>query len=156
MGFLQTVKNWLNIGGVSVKLQGVNPRISRSGRSLDGRVVLTSKGEKLVLSLTYRLIMKVTKKKHDADEKEETQHTLSEIVHDEQFEMTTGETKTIPFSLPYVFEERLQDRGGFLGTLGKLGAFANDEKEEYFLTALCDVKGTALDPMARVDLVLVD
>jgi hypothetical protein len=37
-----------------------------------------------------------------------------------------------------------------LGGVGKLAAFATAEKDEYYVVAEADVKGTALDPSAKV------
>lgn len=155
MGFLNTVKGWFNIGGVSVKLQGVSQRVSRSGNRIDGNVLLSSKGDKQVLKLTYRFYMNLTRKKPD-NQNETQAYTIAEVTHDEPFEMKEGEMKTIPFTIPYRIEPRLQDQGGFFGTIGKLGALVNNDQEEYYVTAMCDVKGTALDPSDRINVVLVD
>ncbi|HZT78887.1 MAG TPA: hypothetical protein VFA26_01590 [Gemmataceae bacterium] len=46
--------------------------------------------------------------------------------------------------------------GGVPGAVGKLGAFARGEKLEYHLVAVCDVKGTPLDPSDRVAVTMVD
>lgn len=158
MGFLNTVKGWLNIGGVKVKLQGVSQRVSRSGNLIDGSVLLTSKGDKVVLKLTYQFVMKLTKPKSGSttNEKETTEHVVAETIHDESFEMKEGETKTVPFVINYRLEQRLQDRGGFLGAVGALGALVGGQEEEYLVRAMCDVKGTVLDPGDSLAVVLVD
>ena len=157
MGFLDTVKGWLNIGGVKVKLQGVNPRVPRSGSEITGKVLLTSKGDKQVLKMVYRLIARETKVV--GQQREVTDHTLSEVVGDEPFEIKTGETKTFDFSIPYSFNSSPKAPGGVLGvlnTLGQMGNRASTGKETYFVMAICDVKGTALDPKDKVQVTLVD
>ena len=154
MGFLDTVKGWLNIGGVKVKLQGVNPRVSRSGNQITGTVLLTSKGDKQVLKMAYKFIMKKTT--GHGDERKVKDFTLAQVIKEEPFEIKTGESKTLEFAIPYSLEKALKDQGGFLGTVGKFGAFASGEKDEYFVVAECDVKGTALDPSDKVEVVLVD
>lgn len=154
MGFLDTVKGWLNIGGVKVKLQGVNPRIPRSGGQIDGSVVLTSKSDKQVLKLAYKFMMKKTKGR--GDEQETKEFTLAQVIREEPFEIKTGETRTLEFSIPYSLEKSLKDQGGVLGAVGKFGAFATGEKEEYFVIAECDVKGTALDPSDQIEVTIVD
>jgi len=159
MGFLNTVKGWLNIGGVKVKLQGVSQRVSRSGDHIDGSVLLTSKGDKTVLKLTVQFVMKLTKKKigaENSNEKETTEHVIAETIGDLPFDMKEGESKVMPFYLNYQLEQRLQDRGGFVGTMGALGAMFNNQEEEYLVRAMCDVKGTVLDPGDSIAVVLVD
>jgi len=162
MGFLNTVKGWLNIGGVSVKLQGVSQRVSRSGDHIEGNVQLTSKGDKTVLKLTVQFVMKLTRKKagSETNEKQTTEHVIAETIGDVPFDMKEGEVKVMPFYLNYKIEPRLQDKGGVLGALGKaaaLGAmFAGQEEEEYLVRAMCDVKGTVLDPGDSLAVVLVD
>jgi hypothetical protein len=154
MGFLNTVKGWLNIGGVSCKLQGVSQRVSRSGNLIEGRVLLTSKGDKQVLSLRYQFVMKHTS--GPSDKRESKELIIAETVQDEPFEMTEGETKTVEFTIPYRIEPRLRERGGFFGAIGQMTSLVADEREDYFIRAMCDVKGTALDPGDRIEVVLVD
>jgi sporulation-control protein spo0M len=154
LGFLDTVKGWLNIGGVKVKLQDVNPRVSRSGSQITGKVLLTSKGDKHVLKLTYKFIVqKTTGRGEDRKTKE---FTLSQTALNEPFDIKTGESRALDFSIPYSLEKALKDQGGVLGAVGKIGAFAVGEKEEFFVVAECDVKGTALDPSDKVEVTLVD
>ncbi len=40
--------------------------------------------------------------------------------------------------------------------VGKLGAMAGGEKDEYFVIAKCDVKGTPLDPEVKFPVRVVD
>jgi hypothetical protein len=85
---------------------------------------------------------------------------IAETVLDSSFDMKEGETKVMPFLLNYRIEKRLQDQGGVLGALGKaaaLGAiFADKDEEEYLVRAMCDVKGTVLDPGDSIAVALVD
>jgi len=62
----------------------------------------------------------------------------------------------VPFQLNYSVEKSLKDMGGVLGAIGKLGAFAAKEKLEYFVIAECSVKGTAMTPSDKVEVMLVD
>lgn len=154
MGFLDTVKGRVNIGGVKVKLQDVNPRISRSGSQITGKVLLTSKGEKHVLKLVDKFVMMKTTGR--GEDKKTKEFILSQSVMNEPFDMKTGESKTLDFVINYALESRLKDQAGMAGAVGKLGAFAIGEKEEYFVVAECDVKGTALDPSDKLEVTLVD
>jgi hypothetical protein len=74
-------------------------------------------------------------------------------VASEPFEIKTGETKSLDFSIPYSFGKTLIDQGGVLGALG---AKASGFQEAYFVIVVCDVKGTAMDPKATIQMTPVD
>jgi hypothetical protein len=152
MGLWSTIKGWLNIGGVKVKLQGVNPMISRSGSTIPGKVVLTSKGDKHVQRVIYKFLLKRTSGR--GEDKKTKEFVLAQSVDDQPFDLKPGETKTMDFQLPYSLEKSLKDMGGVLGTIGKLGAFAAKEKDEYFVTAECSVKGAAFNPGDKVEVTI--
>jgi hypothetical protein len=154
MGFWDTIKGWLNIGGVSVKLQGVSPTVSKAGHEIPGKVALTTKSDKHVLKLQYQLVLERTTGRGDDKKTEEV--VLGESSMAQPFDIKTGETKTYEFVIPYSMEKSLQDMGGVLGAVGKLGAFASAEKLEYFVVAKADVKGTPFDPTDKVSVKVVD
>jgi len=154
MGFLDTAKGWLNIGGVKVKIQDLNPLIPRSGNQITGKVLLTSKGDKHVLKVVYKFLLRKTTGR--GDQRQTKEFTLGQSSHNEPFDIKTGESKTLDFAIGYSLEKSLKDLGGVLGAVGKLGAFASGEKVEYFVVAECDVKGTALDPSDRVEVTIAD
>jgi hypothetical protein len=153
MGFLDTVKGWFNIGGVSVKVEGVDPQISTGQHDLKGRAILTSKSDKQVLSVSCQVINEHTYKK-DGESKTD-KLVVGEQQFRDGFEMKTGETREIPFTVSYFLKEKMRHTGGALGTVAKLGAFAMGDSDSYSLIVTCDVKGTALDPSARIPLKLV-
>jgi SpoOM protein len=144
MGLWDTIKGWFNIGGVKVKLDGVPSAISKTGNQIGGKVNLTAKGDKHVNKMTYRLVLRRTT---GSGEKRETKdHVLAEKVVPDEFDMKKDETKVLDFTLTYALEKALKDMGGVLGGLGKAAAFLSGEKDEYFITATCSVKGTAFSP----------
>lgn len=154
MGFLDTIKGWFNIGGVKVKLLEVPSQISKSGNEFEGKVELTAKSDKHVLKLTYKLVEAHTTGRGDDAKTKET--VLGELVADEEFDIKGGESKVLDFQVAYAIPERIRDKGGLLGGAAKLGAFAGGDKLEYQIVAVCDVKGTALDPSAKKKVVLTD
>jgi sporulation-control protein spo0M len=154
MGLWDTIKGWFNIGGVKVKLQDVPSTVSKSGNEVTGKVVLTSKSDKQVLKMTYKLILEKTTGR--GDDKETKEISLGQSTCEEAFEIKKDETKTFDFAIPYSIEKGLQDMGGVLGAVGKLGAFASGEKLEYYVVAECDVKGTPFDPTDKVEVQVVD
>ena len=153
MGFLDTVKGWFNIGGVAVKVEGVDPQISTGQHDLTGKAILTSKSDKQVLSLSCQVVNDHTYKK-DGESKTD-RLVVGEQQFREGFEIKTGETREVPFTVTYFLKEKMRNTGGALGTVAKLGAFAMGDSDSYSLIVTCDVKGTALDPSATVALKLV-
>lgn len=147
MGFLQNIKNKLGIGGVSVALQ-VPAQIAKNAGTAQGKIVLTTKSEQEIVSLTVKMIEVYTTGR--GEEKKEKEYTLGEMKLPGGFSIKTGETKEIPFNLPFALlksnNDDLKEMGGAMGTIGKLGAFAANEKSEYFIKAVADVKSAALDP----------
>ncbi len=151
MGLWSTIKGWLNIGGVKVKIEGVDPVIRLGANQVAGKAVLTSKGDKEVVNVTCKVVHE-RKYKKDNDERTEST-TLGETCF-EGFSLTTGETREVPFVVDYQLDEKLQHGGGVMGAIGKLGAFASGSKDAYFVVASCKVKGTVLGPSAKTELKL--
>lgn len=153
MGFLDTVKGWLNIGGVSVTIASVNPQIRRGRNELSGKAVLTSGAAKQVLGVRCQVVNVRTYKK-DGESKTDTR-VLGERQFGESFEMKSGETREMPFSVSYFLKEHTQNVGSPVGTTSIVGALPLGRSDTYALIVSCDVKGTPLDPSARVKLKLV-
>ena len=145
MGLWDTIKGWFNIGGVKVKLEGVDPQVAKKGNQINGKVTLTSKGEKHVLKFSRNGSLLLAGGGRGAYQGKVA-----------VFDIKTGEAKTLEFTIPYAIPETLADKGGVLGAVGKFGAFASGEKLEYYVVSVCDVKGTAFDPSDRVKVTVVD
>ncbi|MDA3862527.1 MAG: hypothetical protein PF689_01520 [Deltaproteobacteria bacterium] len=78
---------------------------------------------------------------------------------EDNFKIKPGETKDYDFNLKYEFikskNDKMKDKGGVNGALGKTGSFLDAEKSVYFVSADVDVKGTALDPGDKQKIKLV-
>jgi hypothetical protein len=148
VGFFDKIKGWMNIGGVKVKIEGLNPSVKKSESQLGAKVVLTTKSDKQVLGMTYKFMLRRTK--GSGDQKEVKEFTVGTASTSDTFDLKAGETKTIEFTVPYALEKTLADMGGVLGGIGKLAAFASGEKLEYYVTAIAKVKGAAFDPSDTV------
>ena len=156
MGFFQTIKNKLGIGGVKVTLQAPGNASKAEGK-IDGKVILTSKSDQEVVSISVKIFEEFTTGR--GDEKKTKTFTLGETKIPQGFTIKSGETKEISFSLPFTAikssNEELKEKGGALGALGKMGSFAANEKSEYFVEADVDVKSAALDPSDKQPIKLV-
>ncbi len=156
MGFFKNIKDKLGIGGVKVELK-TNGQASKESKTIDGTVVLTTKSEQEIVNIEVKFMEKFTTGR--GDDKTEKEFELGKVVIPANFKITPGETKEIPFSVPFQLvksnADELKEKGGALGTLGKVAAFANKEVSEYYLDAEADVKSAALDPSDTKEIKLV-
>jgi len=154
MGMWDTVKGWFNIGGVTVKIQDLKPQVSRSGNTINAKVSLTTKTDKQVLKVKYVFLWKKTTGS-GAEQKTE-QQVFGTSTLDTPFELKAGETKLLDMRIDYSMPKRIQDMGGVLGAMGKIGAFAAKEKDQYLVTAEASVKGAAFGASDTVHVSIVD
>lgn len=156
MGFFQTIKNKLGIGGVKVTLQAPGNASKAEGK-IDGKVILTSKSDQEVVSITVKMIEEFTTGR--GDEKKTKKFTLGETKISQGFAIKAGETKEVAYTLPFSAlkssNQELAEMGGALGALGKVASFATNEKSEFFVEAEADVKAAALDPSDKQSIRLV-
>lgn len=154
MSFFDTIKGWVNIGGVKVALQLDNKQIAYSGDEIAGSVELSSKGEKEILRLTYRFLTRHITGTGQA--RTVLDKIIAETVEEVPFKMTAGEIKTLRFAIPYVIPPEFFETGGVLGAVGKAGSLVANARRSWHVMVVCDVRGTALDPMSMVEVSLVE
>ncbi len=156
MGFFQNMKSKLGIGGVKVELR-IPSQVGKDDGTVNGTIVLTTKSDQEVKGIEIKMIEEYTTGR--GDNKETKELTLGQLKLNEVFTIKTGETKEIPFSLSFTIikssNDELKEKGGALGALGKVGAFADNEKSEYFIDADVDVTSAALDPSEKKQIKLV-
>jgi len=89
------------------------------------------------------------------DDKETKKSVLGQTVVNGPIQIKAGDEQVHEFHFNYALPVQLKDKGGMLGAVGKFGAFAAGEKSNYYLTAICDVKVTAIDPSDKVSITIV-
>lgn len=148
MGLFQTIKSKLGIGGVKVVLE-VPGQVSKTSEKISGKLILTTKSEQEITEIEISLKEEYTTGRGDDEKKKE--FTLGELKMPVNITIRPGETKEVPFDLSFKLiksnNDELRDKGGAMGALGSMAAFANNEKSEYTVEAHVDVKSAALDPM---------
>lgn len=156
MGFFQNIKNKLGIGGVSVNLQ-IPSQVSKASSTIDGKVVLTTKSDQEIVSITVKLIEELTTGR--GDDKKTKEYELGRVEIPAGYSIQTGSTKEVPFALPFVVakssNQELAEKGGALGALGKMASFAENAKSVYIVKAEADVKSAALDPDDKKEIRLI-
>ena len=144
------------MGGVKVELH-VPGQFAKDSSEIAGKIILTTKSDQEIVDMEVTLMEEFSTGR--GDDQEEKEFELGKVKLPGGFSIATGETKEIPFVLPFQLvnsnADDLKDMGGAMGTLGKLGKFANNEKSSYYVEADVDVKSAALDPSDKKDIKLV-
>ncbi|MBX7242003.1 MAG: sporulation protein [Bacteroidia bacterium] len=157
MGLLDKIKQFFGVGTVSVKLS-VPASFSSKESVMKGSVTITGKSDQQIESVEVELQEKWTKGKGD-DVTEKT-FTLGSIKLNEGFAIKKDEVKTINFEVPYDIvksdNDRLKEKGGVLGGLGKVGSFLDNERSEFSVICTVDVKGATFDPNDIANIKKVD
>lgn len=148
MGFFDKIKQFFGIGTVSVKLNVVPATFKATETELKGTLVITGKSDQEIESVEVEFKENWSKGKDD--DKQEKTFTLGQFKLNQPFSIKKDEVKTIEFSIHYEMiksdNDKLKEKGGVLGGLGKVGSFLDNEKSEYELVATVDVKGATFDP----------
>ncbi len=156
MGIFNKIKNKLGIGGVKVELQ-IPGQVSKDSGLVEGKVILTTKSEQEIVETEIKFMEEFTTGR--GDDKKTKEYELGVVKFSDTYTIKPGEVKEIPFKLPFEFiksnADSLKEKGGALGTLGKMSKFANNEKSSYYVEADVDVKAAALDPSDKKDIKLV-
>ncbi len=155
VAFFSKVKQFFGAGTVKVELS-VPPQVQKTAGQLAGRVALNAVSDQHVIDLTVKLTESWSTGR--GDEKSTREFELGKLVLAQAFDMKQGESRAFDFVLPFDLvksnADELKEMGGALGVLGKVGAFANNEKSTYKVAAEADVKGAALDPSDEKSIVL--
>ena len=158
MGFFQKIKNKLGIGGVKVRLDVPAEVPKQDEGEISGKIILTTKSEQEIVDMEVKVVEEYTTGR--GDDQSTSDIELGLIKLDGGFSIKPGETKEVPFTVPYRLvksnNDELKEKGGALGALGKVSAFASGEKSKYFVEADVDVKSAALDPSDRQQVKLVN
>jgi hypothetical protein len=161
MGLWSTIKGWLNIGGVDVKLWKYNEPLKLSNPEINGSVLLKSKSAKWVQSLEIKFVEIHTFKEDEEKKTEEDVLASYKLPSDGRglgypLEVKPGENQEEPFRLWVEVPDRMRNKGGLLGAASKVGAFLSQDKIEYFLIAEAVVKGAAFKTSHKVKMKVVE
>jgi hypothetical protein len=146
MGFLGKIKQFFGVGTVKVTAT-VPPSFSVDDPSISGKIELLAKSDQEIESVEVEFEEKWSTGR--GDDKTEKTFTLRSQKFP-GFSMKAGEIKTLEYTVPFTFSkssnDRMAEKGGVVGGLGKLSKFADGEKSTFQIVATCDVKGAKFDP----------
>jgi hypothetical protein len=156
MGFMGKIKQWMGIGGVKVTLAASGP-LSSTGGAVAGTVQLTSKSDQHVNDLVVKVYELYSTGR--GKEKRTREIDMGKLSIAQHLDLKAGETKDLSFSLPYTvsksINDKLKEKGGMIGALGKLGSMAEAERSEFYVKASASVKGTALSSSDKAAMKMV-
>jgi hypothetical protein len=146
MGFFGKIKQFLGIGTVKVTAT-VPGSFSVDDSHVNGSVELLAKSDQEVVGVKVKFEEKWSTGR--GEDKTEKTFTLG-TQEFPGFAMKAGETKKFDYSVPFHYSkssnDRMAEKGGVVGGLGKLSKFADAEKSTFHIVATCDVKGATFDP----------
>ena len=128
MGFFSKVKDKLGIGGVKAVLE-VPKSVSKTVDFIEGKIILTTKSEQEITDIEVTLIEDFSI--GSDDEKTQKRFELGKVTFNDHFSISPGETKEIPFCLPFAF---IKHHMGFRVT--KYTGIAKNQ-EHFSLLATC-------------------
>jgi hypothetical protein len=161
MSFFGKVKKFFGAGAPVVELVGVNPEPYKKDYVLSGAIRLKAKDACRVKSLRAVFVEET-----ETGRGNERQVETKKIAQTEHFaaagqeglvgyplEVGAESEQVFNFNLTGIsLQKPLSAEGGALGTIGKLGAFATNEKRSYKLEIEANVEGVALSPSAKKDI----
>lgn len=153
MGLFNSVKQFLGIGTVSVKLTVEKNTFHYTDTELKGKLELTAKSDQEVLSVD--IYMNEDTVSGSGEHENRSSRTVGHFGIGEPFSLKKGEVRVIDFTLNFSVEkttsEGMMEKGGVTGVLGS--AFSKmSSKPGYHIRANVDVKDVALDPIGIVNL----
>jgi hypothetical protein len=142
------LKQFVGMVGITVELD-VPGNLPKDATSLQGTVRVIAKQDQHITKVTAN--MKQTHTEGSGEKRQSHDYEIGDIIITNQpFDIKSGETKEFPFTMSFTRrktgDQRLAESGGVLGALGKLSVMADQEHDEFWVNAMADVKGAALDP----------
>ena len=149
-----TVKKWLGIEGV--KLEIILPdSISKKDQVINGKLRFHSMNTQTVTAIKVTLIEKYSRGR--GKEKLIDEYILGTIDQKKNFDVPEHEHIELEFSLPFELlkseMDEMQDNNFLVGGLVKIAKSISAVKSTFRLEAEAKVKGTALNPFVKKEVV---
>lgn len=156
MGLFGAIKNKLGIGSVSIDFT-VPAQVEKASKQVNGNIKLTTKSEQEIVKM--EAILEEEFSTGIGDDKKSKTFELGKWTNFDSFTIKPGEVKDFNFTIN--FEElksdmdKLSEKGGIMGGLGKGLKFMNQEKSKFTVIVNVDVKSAVLDPTEKKEIKLI-
>jgi hypothetical protein len=148
---------------LSVDLELPAATIARSSHCAAGSVVLVAGRERVIEQVSCKLIMLETwnpaiqhiqNKRYTPDTRRK-ETLVGEWIHREPFRLRPNEKKRLRFEVGFSIGSRMKEMDGVLGTLGTMASYIQNENDEFFLLAECQVQNGLANPQHQRKVVIV-
>jgi hypothetical protein len=142
------LKQFFGVVGVDVELV-IPAELPKDATTLAGMIRVSAKQDQHITLVKVEI--KQVHQEGSGTERTSREYEIGElIVVNTPFDIKEGETKEYPFTLPFTRrmsrDQRMAQEGGVMGALGKISTFMDNEEDNFWVNAMVDVKGAALDP----------
>jgi sporulation-control protein spo0M len=152
---IKKMKKWLGIEGVKMELVVPEEVLGKAG-SVKGKAVFQSMNSQTVTGIKFKLIEKYMRGR--GKEKLIDEYELGNMDLNIEFEVPDDEIVEVDFELPFALVHSEVDDFGkknFLyGGLASLAKLTRGAKSIYRIEAEATVTGVALNPFAKVEIVI--
>jgi hypothetical protein len=149
------VKQWLGIEGVKLDIEFPDIIPEKAGL-IEGKIRLQSMHTQLVTALRLKLVERYSRGR--GENKLVDEYTIAEWSLVEEIKVIECQTVDIDFALPFKLVksdvENFGSKNFLFKGIASLAHFSRNVLSQYRLEAEADVRGTALSPFARRDIII--
>jgi len=156
------IKQFFGFVGIDVVL-GIPAQIEEGSRKLSGHVQINATADQHINKVTVSMYMGYEVEEEDGYRFERT--NIAEWKDETAFEISAGESREISFTLDlktyldFAWQNEIMEKtkanAGSLAHLLNANRTVEDDVNQYFVQAMVDVKGAALDPSDKKEITLI-
>lgn len=140
---------FMGMVGIEVEVD-VPQNLPKDATSIEGVVRIVAEQDQTITKIKIEFTQRMEEGSVGDEDRNIEKKTIGILTLSETINIKKGETKEVPFSLDFKrelsIEKQLSEQGGMLGMLGKAMSYADNERWQFWLEVLVDVKGAAFDP----------
>lgn len=145
-------------GFVGIEVQvDINREVSKEATQIEGTIRVTATQDQSINKVKIEMYQ-VKQEGSGSDHKTDKQR-IGDLMLNQPFDIKKGETKEIPFVVPFQrqlsLKKKMSEQGGVMGLIGKAYSYSENERYDYWIEATVDVKGAAADPQGTQSLYFV-
>lgn len=132
----------------------------KDASSIQGNIRVIAEQDQTISKIEIKITQRMEEGSVGDDDRKIEQKVIGNIVLKDAFDVKKGETKEIPFKLDFKRDlsltKKLSEQGGIMGMIGKAYAYSDNERWQFWVEALVDVKGAAIDPSGSIQVYFGD
>jgi hypothetical protein len=156
MGFFDKLKGYFGYGILDIELQ-CPTTINRHNPIVAGKLLITAKPDEFVETVTMK-VSEVWQKKDLNNEPVHKEFHLGGYEFEVRKSVSADEILSYNFNIPLTLvksmDDQMRDKGGVIGTLGKMSSMLKSEKSNFWFSTIIHVKSAGFEPVKTVELFL--